>query len=56
MGMYFLDTKLQELAQIAAEYHKVAAENRELYNQVQDLKGKSFSFVHKIHSMFHIFY
>ena len=34
------DTKLHGLAQAAAEYHKVVAENRELYNQVQDLKGK----------------
>ena len=34
------DTKLNGLAQAAAEYHKVVAENRELYNQVQDLKGK----------------
>ena len=27
------------LAQAAAGYHKVLEENRQLYNQVQDLKG-----------------
>nr|AMS24248.1 kinesin 14-IIb protein [Marsilea vestita] len=37
--MVSLDNKLHGLAQAAAEYHKLAAENRELYNQVQDLKG-----------------
>lgn len=37
--MEAFDGKLHGLAQAAAEYHKVAAENRELYNQVQDLKG-----------------
>ena len=36
----FSDVKLRGFAQIAAEYHKVVAENRALYNQVQDLKGK----------------
>ncbi|KAI5065320.1 hypothetical protein GOP47_0020015 [Adiantum capillus-veneris] len=34
-----LSSKMQGLVQAAEEYHKVAAENRELYNQVQDLKG-----------------
>ncbi|MCO5552232.1 hypothetical protein L7F22_005744 [Adiantum nelumboides] len=34
-----LNSKLQGLVQAASEYHKVAAENRELYNQVQDLRG-----------------
>jgi hypothetical protein len=38
--LHLSDTKLHGLAQAAAEYHRVAAENRELYNQVQDLKGK----------------
>ena len=28
------------LAQAASGYHKVLEENRELYNEVQDLKGK----------------
>eukprot|EP00250_Pteridium_aquilinum_P008482 c17985_g1_i3 orf=305-1093(+) len=37
--MEALNGKLHGLAQAAAEYHKVAAENRELYNQIQDLKG-----------------
>lgn len=37
--MEALNRKLYGLAQTAAEYHKVVAENRELYNQVQDLKG-----------------
>ncbi|KAH7296834.1 hypothetical protein KP509_26G041000 [Ceratopteris richardii] len=34
-----LDSTVQHLAQAATKYHKVLAENRELYNQVQDLKG-----------------
>ncbi|KAH7435606.1 hypothetical protein KP509_06G071600 [Ceratopteris richardii] len=34
-----LSFRLQGLVQAAGEYYKVAAENRELYNQVQDLKG-----------------
>lgn len=37
--METLNRKLYGLAQAAAEYHKVVAENRDLYNQVQDLKG-----------------
>ncbi|KAI5072317.1 hypothetical protein GOP47_0012423 [Adiantum capillus-veneris] len=37
--MKALDGKLHGLVQVATEYHKVAAENRELYNQVQDLRG-----------------
>ncbi|MCO5592510.1 hypothetical protein L7F22_046513 [Adiantum nelumboides] len=37
--MKALDGKLHCLVQAASEYHKVAAENRELYNQVQDLRG-----------------
>eukprot|EP00250_Pteridium_aquilinum_P013147 c21159_g1_i1 orf=147-3644(+) len=37
--MEALGLKLHGLSQAATEYHKVAAENRELYNQVQDLKG-----------------
>nr|AMS24247.1 kinesin 14-IIa protein [Marsilea vestita] len=37
--MEALQGKLQGLGQAAAQYHKVAAENRELYNLVQDLKG-----------------
>ncbi|KAH7431572.1 hypothetical protein KP509_08G055800 [Ceratopteris richardii] len=34
-----LRTKLQGLAEAASGYHKVLAENRQLYNEVQDLKG-----------------
>eukprot|EP01018_Ginkgo_biloba_P025166 Gb_16630 [translate_table: standard] len=34
-----LEKHLQGLAQAAAGYHKVLDENRQLYNQVQDLKG-----------------
>ncbi|MCO5600395.1 hypothetical protein L7F22_054507 [Adiantum nelumboides] len=37
--MEALETKVQAVAQAAAQYHKVLAENRDLYNQVQDLKG-----------------
>ncbi|KAI5058680.1 hypothetical protein GOP47_0026850 [Adiantum capillus-veneris] len=37
--MEALETEVQLLAQAAAQYYKVLAENRELYNQVQDLKG-----------------
>ena len=39
--LFASDAKLNGLAEAASEYHKVAAENRELYNQVQDLKGNS---------------
>ncbi|XP_057548227.1 kinesin-like protein KIN-14I [Amaranthus tricolor] len=49
-GMQFIQTKFLEdlqnlgshvygLAQAASGYHKVLEENRELYNEVQDLKG-----------------
>ena len=31
--------KLKGLADAAANYHSVLAENRRLYNEVQDLKG-----------------
>lgn len=31
---------LNSLAQSASGYHKVLAENRKLYNQVQDIKGE----------------
>ncbi|MCO5592668.1 hypothetical protein L7F22_046671 [Adiantum nelumboides] len=37
--MEALETKVQAVAQAAEQYHKVLAENRDLYNQVQDLKG-----------------
>ena len=32
--------QLQGLVQAASGYHSVLAENRKLYNEVQDLKGK----------------
>lgn len=35
----FLGTKLKELVDAAENYHMVLAENRKLYNEVQDLKG-----------------
>ncbi|XP_057250832.1 kinesin-like protein KIN-14J isoform X2 [Beta vulgaris subsp. vulgaris] len=35
----FLGTKLKELVDAAENYHMVLAENRKLYNKVQDLKG-----------------
>ncbi|KAH8521965.1 hypothetical protein H0E87_002840 [Populus deltoides] len=35
----FLGVKLKGLADAAANYHSVLAENRRLYNEVQDLKG-----------------
>ena len=41
---WWLDVKIHGLTQAAADYHKVVAENRELYNQVQDLKGFYFFF------------
>lgn len=31
---------MHSLASAASGYHKVLEENRKLYNQVQDLKGK----------------
>ncbi|CAM6074937.1 unnamed protein product [Sphagnum tenellum] len=34
-----LKNQLPEMARAAAGYHKVLAENRQLYNEVQDLKG-----------------
>ncbi|MCO5564066.1 hypothetical protein L7F22_017722 [Adiantum nelumboides] len=34
-----LGVQLQGLAEAASGYHKVLAENRQLYNEVQDLKG-----------------
>ncbi|KAH7287851.1 hypothetical protein KP509_31G000200 [Ceratopteris richardii] len=37
--MESLSLRMHGLSQAASEYHKVAAENRELYNQIQDLKG-----------------
>jgi kinesin family protein C2/C3 len=33
------------MARAAAGYHKVLAENRQLYNEVQDLKGRFFFLV-----------
>lgn len=35
--------KLKGLADAAQNYHVVLAENRKLYNEVQDLKGLSHS-------------
>lgn len=35
----FAGTKLKELVDAAENYHMVLAENRKLYNKVQDLKG-----------------
>lgn len=37
--LYNLGKHMRGLAQAAAGYHKVLEENRQLYNQVQDLKG-----------------
>jgi kinesin family protein C2/C3 len=36
-----LEKELQAMARAASGYHKVLAENRALYNEVQDLKGVS---------------
>jgi len=36
---------LEGLADAAQNYHAVLAENRRLYNEVQDLKGTSLSMV-----------
>ncbi|KAJ6393675.1 hypothetical protein OIU77_023000, partial [Salix suchowensis] len=36
---FFAGVKLKGLADAAANYHSVLAENRRLYNEVQDLKG-----------------
>lgn len=38
--MINLSKHLRSLAAAASGYHKVLEENRKLYNQVQDLKGK----------------
>lgn len=38
--MINLNKHLYSLAAAASGYHKVLEENRKLYNQVQDLKGK----------------
>ncbi|XP_019424122.1 PREDICTED: kinesin-like protein KIN-14J isoform X2 [Lupinus angustifolius] len=35
----YFGTKLKGMAEAAENYHKVLAENRKLYNEVQDLKG-----------------
>ena len=37
--MYSAGMKLKELLDAAENYHVVLAENRKLYNEVQDLKG-----------------
>ncbi|GLJ30814.1 hypothetical protein SUGI_0611570 [Cryptomeria japonica] len=34
-----LEEQLKGIANVATKYHKVLAENRQLYNEVQDLKG-----------------
>jgi hypothetical protein len=39
--IFFVGNELQEMARAASGYHKVLAENRALYNEVQDLKGVS---------------
>ncbi|KAJ4835493.1 hypothetical protein Tsubulata_015484 [Turnera subulata] len=36
---YFIGVKLKGLTEAAENYHSVLAENRRLYNEVQDLKG-----------------
>ena len=38
-----LGLKLKELMDAAKNYHTVLAENRKLYNEVQDLKGTMLS-------------
>ncbi|XP_039029449.1 kinesin-like protein KIN-14J isoform X2 [Hibiscus syriacus] len=38
-NLNFLGIKLKELVDAAENYHSVLAENRRLYNEVQDLKG-----------------
>lgn len=40
--LLWADTKLKELVDAAENYHMVLAENRKLYNEVQDLKGIVF--------------
>jgi len=39
----YVGTKLKGLAEAAENYHVVLAENRKLYNEVQDLKGKYYT-------------
>lgn len=40
MGLSLSGSHVYGLAQAASGYHKVLEENRKLYNEVQDLKGK----------------
>ena len=41
--LHTIGLKLKGLADAAENYHVVLAENRRLYNEVQDLKGIFFS-------------
>ena len=38
----YVGIKLKGLAEAAENYHVVIAENRKLYNEVQDLKGMHY--------------
>lgn len=38
---FFVGIHIHGLAHAASGYHRVLEENRKLYNQVQDLKGRS---------------
>lgn len=43
MAVFFLGSEyqVQEMSSAASGYYRVVKENRNLYNMVQDLKGKS---------------
>lgn len=40
---FFVGIHIHGLAHAASGYHRVLEENRKLYNQVQDLKGKKIN-------------
>lgn len=40
---FFVGMHIHGLAHAASGYHRVLEENRKLYNQVQDLKGKNIT-------------
>lgn len=45
---FYIGMHIHGLAHAASGYHKVLEENRKLYNQVQDLKGKLLLCIKKI--------
>lgn len=47
---FFTGMHIHGLAHAASGYHRVLEENRKLYNQVQDLKGKLY--LHKFYISF----